>query len=38
MMNKTIKTINLRFDPKSGAYKPVKPVTLPSFLKNNATH
>ena len=33
-----IKTINLRFDPKSGAYKPVKPVTLPAFLKNNATH
>lgn len=36
-MNKTIKTINLRFDPKSQSYKPIKPVTLPSFLKN-ATH
>ena len=33
-----IKTINLRFDPKSQSYKPIKPVQLPAFLKNNATH
>jgi len=28
------KTINLRYCSKSGSFKPVKPVTLPSFLKN----
>ena len=33
MMNTN--TINLRYCSKSGSFKPVKPVNLPAFLKNN---